>query len=696
MAALRLMTFNVQCLPMIAGALDGTISLPGLVLGLVPGSDSDAIDRAQSIVDALVALAADERPHVIALNEVFHEDARRTFLDGLSGDWPYVVESVHEGDLEEDSGLMVFSSLAFLNLGGTDRRELFYRDDAGADVWASKAAVLVQVGVPELTTLVFTHLQAAYDTDSQYRDVRAAQLAEIVDGLLRPELGDYPEAWSDVIVAGDLNIRGDADAEGDEWETTFATPDGEFGSIFVDSWVEMRPPGVDADLDPGLTHRDRASQVGQRLDYITHLRRTDGPRLLPHAMRIGHRSLSDHVALEAVLQHETRHCQPSSALELDAMTVIAGGAPAQPVGSVARYAHVDLTRDDERFWVWMPRVGTYTFFAGTDLAYDVYAATDISHPLERLADLVAGEVPPYLENAVLEFRGSIDPVGGTFVHREQMLVAIRSRTGGRVQQPFVVFEHRGDSQATAIGLPPHHDVEVPYPVDEMLGDNDECWFRIQPRDTLAGGDRTEIVTLRHAGWDASDLRLLDRGTGEIASTSGTGELGVDATVSEAETLYALVRRHGSAQVGQVIRWHTPVSYLRLDRGVFIHVADETGPDWPGDDEAELTLHLDGRLVTRASWREADSKEDWPRLTERVRGDLFGLGWSGTSVGVVEGAAILISDPDTIPVAHGVAPTTVPALGPGDPAEVKRVVSVRVFDAISDGTYIFTCTFTRDP
>lgn len=411
MAALRLMTFNVQCLPMIAGALDGTISLPGLVLGLVPGSDSDAIDRAQSIVDALVALAADERPHVIALNEVFHEDARRTFLDGLSGDWPYVVESVHEGDLEEDSGLMVFSSLAFLNLGGTDRRELFYRDDAGADVWASKAAVLVQVGVPELTTLVFTHLQAAYDTDSQYRDVRAAQLAEIVDGLLRPELGDYPEAWSDVIVAGDLNIRGDADAEGDEWETTFATPDGEFGSIFVDSWVEMRPPGVDADLDPGLTHRDRASQVGQRLDYITHLRRTDGPRLLPHAMRIGHRSLSDHVALEAVLQHETRHCQPSSALELDAMTVIAGGAPAQPVGSVARYAHVDLTRDDERFWVWMPRVGTYTFFAGTDLAYDVYAATDISHPLERLADLVAGEVPPYLENAVLELRGSIDPVG---------------------------------------------------------------------------------------------------------------------------------------------------------------------------------------------------------------------------------------------------------------------------------------------
>lgn len=85
MAALRLMTFNVQCLPMIAGALDGTISLPGLVLGLVPGSDSDAIDRAQSIVDALVALAADERPHVIALNEVFHEDAGAPSSTGSPG-----------------------------------------------------------------------------------------------------------------------------------------------------------------------------------------------------------------------------------------------------------------------------------------------------------------------------------------------------------------------------------------------------------------------------------------------------------------------------------------------------------------------------------------------------------------------------------------------------------------------------------
>lgn len=41
------MTFNVQCLPLIAGVLDGSISIPGALVGLFPSTDDDAIDRAR-------------------------------------------------------------------------------------------------------------------------------------------------------------------------------------------------------------------------------------------------------------------------------------------------------------------------------------------------------------------------------------------------------------------------------------------------------------------------------------------------------------------------------------------------------------------------------------------------------------------------------------------------------------------------
>src|SRR5690349_13066459 len=172
MQPLRLMTFNVQLLPVIAGVGAGTVSVPAGIAGLIPGGAADSIAQAEAVANDLLKIKPAERPDVLALNEVFSEDARDVLVNLLKPEWPYVIESVHEGDLEEDAGLMVFSQLPFVTLpGGGDRRERFYADDAGSDSWASKAAVLVQVNRPaEHTTLVFTHLQAAYDTEEQYRD----------------------------------------------------------------------------------------------------------------------------------------------------------------------------------------------------------------------------------------------------------------------------------------------------------------------------------------------------------------------------------------------------------------------------------------------------------------------------------------------------------------------------------------------
>ena len=239
---LRLMTFNVQLLPLIAGVLDGTVSVPEAVVGLFPKSSTDAIARATAVAQDLLAIPPAERPHVIGLNEVFSEDGRKVLLQQLEPVWPYVIKSVYEPDLEEDAGLMVFSSLPVRALpGGGDNATLFYNTDAGADSWASKAAVLVQIDEPvAATTLVFTHLQASYVGEDQYRGEREKQLIELTEWLDN-FFGHDPEQWRNLILTGDLNVRGDKNQSSGEWFDLFDRPGHKFGDQFVDSWIEMRP-----------------------------------------------------------------------------------------------------------------------------------------------------------------------------------------------------------------------------------------------------------------------------------------------------------------------------------------------------------------------------------------------------------------------------------------------------------------------
>ena len=56
MTALRLMTFNVQMLPLVATLLKGV--------------SDDAEERADRVADAILSIPPDERPDVIAFNEV--------------------------------------------------------------------------------------------------------------------------------------------------------------------------------------------------------------------------------------------------------------------------------------------------------------------------------------------------------------------------------------------------------------------------------------------------------------------------------------------------------------------------------------------------------------------------------------------------------------------------------------------------
>ncbi|HET9287689.1 MAG TPA: endonuclease/exonuclease/phosphatase family protein [Gaiella sp.] len=704
MAALRLMTFNVQLLPFIAGVLDGTVSVPTAVVGLFPGGNQDAVARAEAVAKDILSIRPGERPDVIGLNEVFSEDGRSVLLDALQPVWPNVIEIVFEGDVEEDAGLMVFSRLPFQQLpNGSDRAERFYSDDAGDDSWASKAAVLVQVSQPvENMTLVFTHLQAAYVTEEEHREIRKRQLAEVrelVAEVLGPDIG----VWANVVVAGDLNIRGDAGMSSDEWFEIFDTPGDPFGELFADSWIEMRPPNETVDHDPGHTNRNRETQQEQRLDYLCRLKTPDGIDVVAHHMRVGHRDVSDHYALEGLFQLRDAHCQPSSASDIDAQGPIVGAPdPSRPRTSAVYHTNIEITRLSGRHWLWIPRPGTYTFHAPPTMEYEVFADTDISTPLERLDSLSVVELPPSLQWPYDRF-GRVDPVGGTYVNRSPLLVAVRSRNGGPVQGPFLVFEHLGDSPRTAIALPPHLDVEVPFPANQLLGADDTAWFRVMPRPTLMAKPRDERVTVRYPGGASGSLEALDAGMSSLGGTSGGGELEHSFVAVGDDNFLVAVTRDSDQDVGHVIRWETPVSYLRLDKGFTVHVNDETGPDWPGADEPELEVRMDSDAVPllKTAWDDADTGEDWPGLVEKLWFEALQRGWTPPrpvkEIAFAESIDVVIEDPDSpLGAAHGVVSHTINPLSPNEPAEKKRTMAINVFDTISDGTYTLSCTLSRDP
>ena len=69
----------------------------------------------------------------------------------------------------------------------------------------ARASGIVQVNTPvEGTTIAFTHLQASYLAEDQYRDTRVAQLTTI-HSALEELLGPFGAAWERAIVIGDLN-----------------------------------------------------------------------------------------------------------------------------------------------------------------------------------------------------------------------------------------------------------------------------------------------------------------------------------------------------------------------------------------------------------------------------------------------------------------------------------------------------------
>lgn len=672
MAPLRLMTFNVQMLPLAAM--------------FITGQSDDAEERAERVAKAILGMPADEQPDVIAFNEVFDEDARDVLIDRLGSVWTNRVEKIDNTFDPEDSGLMLFSKLEFLLLPNGERSAYrLYQDDAGDDSKAAKAVGIVQVARPgDITTIAFTHMQAAYDQEDQYSDIRASQFLEIL-GALSDVLGPDARQWRNVVLIGDLNVRGDPGASGQEWRETFENPP--IGAVFDDGWrTFMGMPDGSPPKDIGLSNIELATGKMQRLDYQCFRRPTgDGFEIVPHHMRIRLKHLSDHFGLESVVAPKVPNCTPSDAINYLGLPPFVGG------DSTFKIVQLRYPYDGGYQWVHVAEAGTYTIYREPGLKVRIFLEDDLSHSTTAAGTLTIDKIPPEVDPSSL--RGRFDPEGSTFACRQPFFIAITNDTAGANPQ-IAAFKHTGDVPERAIWLAPHTSMPSGFPAGQKLGTDDRCWFRARPVKTFAGAMRAERFLVQNPTKTWFRLTMMDSSFSELGAIEGQdAEHPIDfSTAGDEEVVFAMER--GDQDVTDFsIFWYSPVCYLALDMPTGFYITEETGVDWSGDDEVRTRISVDGKLLFSGNWDDADEDERWPGFAEALGATLASALPGMRRLPFVDIIDIWYNEEDAS--TEGQRAKITP-LGGSDPDFLSIRRNMRVDDSVSDGLYTLYCSLTRYP
>ncbi len=675
---LRLMTFNVQFLPNIVTAAGG-----------------ESESRAGNVAAAILALAPEERPDVIAFNEVFNDDGREVLVSKLGALYPHIVDELDDCNFGQDSGLMLVSRFPLLGLPKVlgpvaDDRVLFfsYPDSADTDSGACKGVGVCLLETPlGLVALAFTHPQAYYKSEDQYRDVRAKQMDDVGKTLSRV-LGATNTQWDHAIVIGDLNVRGDADATSDERETLFDTGGSVFTTHLCDGWrTYMRPPATPRERDPGYTNNNlEAGEDGQlpigmlaRLDYQC-FGKPAARVLVPQHMRTRFRHLSDHWSLESDVHVLRPHNTPSDAVEWRNLP---------PLKSGMRVAPLFIDEPGVYQWLFVASGGTYTLFppdaAGVEMR--IYAQDNLSTPLtaydhKRVLELGL----PDLVSEVRQFAGTMSSTGSQYEIPGPFFVRVR---GGVFNPGFTgscsvgVFEHRGQTRETAFVLRPWADALDPHlPATQPNGAEDECWFRANLERAFSGKPHTATFAIENGTGHKAKVQLFQPDGTSIGDVGGADAvLSLGRTTEGPEVLFLLLRRTSFADIAFRASLRDTLTFLRSVpnvRPMVLRAIDETGPDWMGADEINLKLFADGMETSfyEQDWGDADSDE------------ILKLESSVPEIGFVDTIAVRVVEDDFI---SGLAETTViAALADGDPPIKAAAQSF----SVQSGTYQFECTLSR--
>jgi hypothetical protein len=450
---------------------------------------------------------------VIALNEVWDEDAKDILVSRLKGRYPHYISKIDD-DLvvvekkvlnAEDSGLMLFSRYPFVDLPnqpgmpapavGTNSRFgspwdpvegsssaegkvafIRFGSYTGDSKWAAKGAALARIAAGFRTySIIFTHTQDADGATEQ--DVRAAQLADI-NILMTHVLNPGPRD-QDVIVMGDLNVKGGSE----EWSNQFANPGSDLGSW--DTWHETSSRD-----DMGRTSRNG---TGDRLDYILYSHNVlpyapdaDMEKLCAQHMRLDFPGLSDHLGVNTIFQSEAPRCSPSRAWKNPPYdewlhTDPDGNASRIPFGGFAQWFKVEEKGTFSFAMLAHPLDTTPSTEGGA--VYEVYDGTDLTNPIGQYRNMtttfaacdVFGDPHADVVN-----KDCKDVVGRTFALQGPFYIKVMHRdpkwTGN---YRLVIHKHTCASKEDVCILSPNAEPYDPdWPTDKPLGEQDTAWFRV--------------------------------------------------------------------------------------------------------------------------------------------------------------------------------------------------------------------------
>ncbi len=448
--SLRLMTFNTQLLDTdyLSTLLDPTFIEAALhAFGEIPdieneyGMEND--DRAKSIANAILNLQP--KPDVIALQEVFDDDAKDEFEDALKGTYPYYVYGLDAGDLDPlDSGLMLFSRFPFAPLPNDQYKYglwsnvafIEFDDHSGFDAWANKGVGFVRIQVAtqpysKYINVAFAHTQASYGADGQLdakervrnRKAQLNDIRKIIQGSLNStQLENEP-----VFVMGDLNINGNRYSMENYWDSkpkttwdNYKTTDDDglcynyewdyhfsrylsnsfFSTDLSDSWMYDT-----ASTDPGQTtsgdfplYLDDDPTQGERLDYILH----NNNNVIASAQdMLAYGGIDPTGKPMYCIQHIRRVWEPALGniqQYSDHLPLMADinlyGPYCNPLIAYATIPNPDaiiqgkITYKGSMQWYYVgDKGGSYSIMTSGDVRFDVYEAKDLSRPIR-----VTGEI----------------------------------------------------------------------------------------------------------------------------------------------------------------------------------------------------------------------------------------------------------------------------------------------------------------
>jgi hypothetical protein len=555
---------------------------------------------------------------VVALNEVFDEDARDRLVTDLSGIYTHRVEYINSGPDLEDSGLMLFSKFPIGNLANPDAvfRDgtvhattdqvafVEYNDAANFDQLSSKGAAFVKILNPRPNAqirawdVVFTHMQAAYDADDEYSDVRKEQFDDIQELVRRATEGGEK---TPLFILGDLNIEG----EWGWWEPTL--PDAVVGS---NEWKDF---ARDAFADPGATDAwatttslldvgitNHAGALGDmRLDYILNTEIEAGP-CIQH-MRLGYLGNSDHIAVVATTNRLGTFCNPRSAWQnppLDTHLRNPSGSGdltrIEAPGAMQWYL-VELPEDSSGVAIGTTR--PFDPITGAGVRVELFASHDLSAPIKPTSTetFVFGEV-----------------VTQKYLTPRTFYVRVFSPTPLWTGE-YDLFLHQltcaSREEACPLQVNDARRYDLLFVPDTRLGDEDTAWFDVHITDRADSGKPQTVKVFA----DEFDDDLLDA---ELVSRTGIdpplnnqlddvapGHDSISGNARGPLSFYLAVRRHDMSRGTRFrVGWQSNLTRLGGSeiglpgaRSAVLVCDDETNGAFgseAGEDEISLLVRVD--------------------------------------------------------------------------------------------------------